>query len=1052
MKRLLNLLFLLLVISCNGTGESDLSGLGADSSSGTSGSFGEFGNSTFTFNPTSINFGTVTMSSTSQQTLSIKNSSSYSIYINSLSIAGSDFSLNSSTCSLAPAAMSAGSTCQFNVSFSPTSVSTQVTHVVISFGNSSSDTTKYSATYSVTGTGISALSFNGLDSITRTYQYRTADLKLDWTVVAGAQSYRVYDLSSGSRSLVTTLSSGTSTYTVTDVALGQTKTYAVFAVDSSGYEDGNTVQRSEVLAANNGLSFAGISSISNITGFTMQLNWSDIAGESGYAIFRESGGTYTLVGTTAADSTNYTVENLLTSTSYTFYVYAFDGDNLYDGNTISGTDTTSPFGVTVSATYPTFGQLWMSYVKNDGTTFYDATDTTCSTGADTKCIHAGEVRKATVVGKSNCTNLTATDSLGVFDWTCVVVSGNATFYSQLKEFKGLRDLVDATSFKSNSLTVKESGVTLGATTSSVWWTNSVKALPNNNGGSALIIDGVDDDGAGVDEAFSSGDILTVSSSYTTPGYQINMDDVAIVTLGSYELSHPNDSVLNCNHQDGTFSSPTYICILSISGQSRVWIESKINGVGTSMTIISGSSSNYVRIHNSEIYSSGSHGVYTYTSRQIIVSSSLFHNSTSRGVHLYNSDYTQVFQNRFYENYDGIYQTNCSYNEIYENHFYSNSNAGFMTHSSGSHTDRNRIYDNIFANNTNGIILGRSNVNYIYNNSISNSSSYGVTSSDTANYIYFVKNYLIGNSSGFYSGSYTTAPSRLVANTYMNNGMNYLIRGTDGFVHNMLSLGSGVSTNLYIHKVYSSTFSDIALSTGGNNIGTSTNSDTNNRFTGLLMLHAAVSNNCYVQNAVFTLDDGTCANDSNSDATLSTTFNFTDSFVGKVSSDSSNTSHVSGAQSYNSITDWTNFESEGRGWGRSIASLPSTIGERNCTSGGGCQIYDARLSSSDTVVLNRSGDGVNLNNTFVSGANCPSELDGNNIYVSELGVNYMAKAMEIMGDSIGDDDGLCESNEACLYMPNFGAYQGHGDYTSNTCTFQDGTISGVTMYAYPNNGI
>jgi hypothetical protein len=55
----------------------------------------------------------------------------------------------------------------------------------------------------------------------------------------------------------------------------------------------------------------------------------------------------------------------------------------------------------------------------------------------------------------------------------------------------------------------------------------------------------------------------------------------------------------------------------------------------------------------------------------------------------------------------------------------------------------------------------------------------------------------------------------------------------------------------------------------------------------------------------------------------------------------------------------------------------------------------------------------------------------------------------MLDGVGDDDGLCESGEACLYTPNFGAYQGHGSL--ETCTFTGGTITGVTMYGYSTNG-
>jgi len=54
--------------------------------------------------------------------------------------------------------------------------------------------------------------------------------------------------------------------------------------------------------------------------------------------------------------------------------------------------------------------------------------------------------------------------------------------------------------------------------------------------------------------------------------------------------------------------------------------------------------------------------------------------------------------------------------------------------------------------------------------------------------------------------------------------------------------------------------------------------------------------------------------------------------------------------------------------------------------------------------------------------------------------------------VGDDDTLCEDDEVCIYAPNLGAYQGHGDYASQTCNYlTGGQITGVTMYAYPTNG-
>ena len=37
------------------------------------------------------------------------------------------------------------------------------------------------------------------------------------------------------------------------------------------------------------------------------------------------------------------------------------------------------------------------------------------------------------------------------------------------------------------------------------------------------------------------------------------------------------------------------------------------------------------------------------------------------------------------------------------------------------------------------------------------------------------------------------------------------------------------------------------------------------------------------------------------------------------------------------------------------------------------------------------------------------------------VTVLRNAIEIIGDGIGDDDGLCGTNESCIYTPNIGAY-------------------------------
>lgn len=102
--------------------------------------------------------------------------------------------------------------------------------------------------------------------------------------------------------------------------------------------------------------------------------------------------------------------------------------------------------------------------------------------------------------------------------------------------------------------------------------------------------------------------------------------------------------------------------------------------------------------------------------------------------------------------------------------------------------------------------------------------------------------------------------------------------------------------------------------------------------------------------------------------------------------------------------------------------------------------------------NKTGDGIFANEPFVPGAACPSAVHGNKVATNRetTAVTYLVNAYEILDDEIGNDDGLCESSEDCIYTPNFGAYQGTGDYYSNgVCTFTNGTVTNVRMYAYPN---
>jgi len=201
-------------------------------------------------------------------------------------------------------------------------------------------------------------------------------------------------------------------------------------------------------------------------------------------------------------------------------------------------------------------------------------------------------------------------------------------------------------------------------------------------------------------------------------------------------------------------------------------------------------------------------------------------------------------------------------------------------------------------------------------------------------------------------------------------------------------------------------------------------------------------------------DASCNPANGSTHVLRTGLDLTGSFVGPIGAhDAVNSTNDANGQSANENgLDWHSFEDWHRTWGAAASAM--VPGEAGNCEGRACAIWDWRLRRSDTMVRNKSGDGTGDNEAFVPGQPCPAAVHGDVMVAPDLLGVFLRNAVEIVLDSVGDDDGLCESDEACLYSPNLGgAYQGHGDWLSRgTCTFQDGQVRRVQMYAYPENGV
>ncbi len=680
----------------------------------------------------------------------------------------------------------------------------------------------------------------------------------------------------------------------------------------------------------------------------------------------------------------------LAAGAHTFYVMAYD----QAGNASAATSYAWTINLaTVEKVYTNNGD-WNDYVQNNngGTDRYDQPDTACNVATaglyDTICIHGGEKRKVTVTGYASCSGLAITDALGAFDWECKVVGGTATFFTRgLKPSKGLRDLVNATSWKNNSVTITDGGTPIVSSTSSAWWSNPVVALPDNSAGSVIKLDGVDDDTTGPDLAYGAKAVFTLSANASTAGYNLNADKLSLVTLGTAVLRYNGSASTNCSDASGEIGTD-YRGMICAGGQKHLWVEANVDGDAAA-----GSDSDLT-----------------------------FYYCNTKVSRLHRSDF-KAGGIALASDADGNFLDQIRIHSVAGN---------ALVIWDG---DWNRAHDIQIANTTQkGLWIASTSANNVITQlRASNTNSFGlhVTNSVTNNTI---------AGALFAKGMSMQALDTSSRNTYTH----ITTYDAGGISNHMLNTGRDTLNQPLSNTTLAISSSDNLLSqlVIGN---VSLSSSSNNQFTQVLR-----TGFCNVTGGTNPgLAHATCANNGLSDASYSYVdeADLLTSVVGTLSSDDTVNSMAGFSSTYASITDWLNFENIFRLWG--------TAGAGYSTSGT-FYIQDFRLKSTDTRVRERSDLGSSANGAFTSGAACPSAAHGNRAITDQNSAGartFLTNAMEIIGDSTGNENGLCESNEACIYSPNFGFYQGHGDYASNgTCTFQNGTVTGVTLYGYPSNGI
>lgn len=726
------------------------------------------------------------------------------------------------------------------------------------------------------------------------------------------------------------------------------------------------------------------------------------------------------------------------------------------------TITRNLISLSVAPVYPSSGANWNDYTSYSNGSFDSnhQSDTAC-TGSETGrygelggCIHAGERRKVVVSGVTSCTNLSASDDLNAFEWGCEIDSGNATFYSKgLASGKGLRDLFSgaggAGSWTANRVIVRLSSNPIGESPLATWWTNSITPLPASSGSLTTL---------------NSSTIYYTFTNQSAFGYLLESPKMAIVTLGNSEITYSGNSGLVCSSTAGgagSVLSPILCGGVTSTNQRFLWVEAKMNGYSGTWNAHGGIVAvnwKFSRIHRTSVANlhpnssaTGASGIYLRSSQGNFVSGFELY-SASDGIRLYGSD-NNTFKDLSVSKV-GTTSAGC------------NGGCSLIMLEQGS--DSNRFYQMRLANATDGtkaygINISMGMYNIFSQTMISNiAGSSGINPTSNASEGVF----LSGTSTSYNIFSQLTVNGTKDAGVYLYNSANNNI-----FSH--FTSTNNIYNGIYFNgaSIIGNHFNSIALINSAKPVeSVATSSSANNIVNAALKFNPGGTYSSIVSTAstgaptltfngylVRDPSDSCTGNETNLSSSCTagalTTISgsgWNSAFYGTATSDSVNTYDASGSASYSILTSaaaWQLFENPFRSWG---LQGPMSSSSRGVCNSGSCAIWDLRASAGGPL-YNRSLDGQSANGDLnLDGAHCNSLAIDGSATSSAAGKTFLRNAIEIIEDAVGDDNGLCEANEDCLWAPNIGSYQGYSTPTAGYCNLGDGAgseLDGIRIFKY-----
>jgi hypothetical protein len=712
--------------------------------------------------------------------------------------------------------------------------------------------------------------------------------------------------------------------------------------------------------------------------------------------------------------------------------------------------------ISVAPSYPAF-QDWNKYINITNPineSFEQPSPAVCTTGSMNRyedCIHSGSLRETNVLSRASCSNLTAQDSADAFQWKCYIRGGHVKFVTNgFKSGKGLANLIDVTTmpvdpaFKQLSLTVIENGSTTIAQTSvaSAWWGDNVELLPSSS--------------SAVANLSTANKIYVVSSNMSGLGYAITADEIGFVAMPGFAFTQTGTLTSNCTFSVSSLMRAAAICIQA--GRRFLWIEGNIDGGGSSgaHVAVAANSSRFVRLHRLSVYNiTRAAGA----GDGVIQLEGGFAKALTE-VNINGCVYSALYmRNEYYALVKNFRASNCA--RVSAN--------GSLVQLNVSHN--NRFYNTILVNDRTtgttgggGFFVLNSNENSFVGGMISN--AYSASGTDAGFRFNGASDNIISQMtiSGMTNGIHQTNSSldNIVTHSTLVNNSNR------GIWINNISLAESYNhqhNSLAIINNDVGVFADGSAVTGQSDFYNSVIAHSTNvvsqtsLYSSIFDFHGAIgvnqSQSCAGSGYATDCGAGVFRVDTSSD--------IRNGFVGPLAMDgdlSNQSDNTNATPNYSVSLSWLFYDNIFRTFAKPMVSFLSMSDaginsvRGDCAGAPGqCQISDWRLKNISSL-FNSSFNfpAKNSNITNWSGFSCPVEVSGA-LFATNGIRNFLQHAVEISFDKIGNDNGICETDEACTYAPNVGSYQGEGNYFSQgTCTFSDGAISNVTMYRYPTYGL